>query len=287
MIRQTRPEDLTALLGFLRQHVDSSMFLLGNIEAHGLGNETHPHGTHVLVHEEAGGITGAFGATNSGYLMCQHPGVTAAIARDYIDRLGNWRILGMTGAADQVAMFLDALPIAADAWQVNRVEPLLSRDLADLPVADARLRAPVPSDRAMLTDWFTGYLVETGILDRTTAPDHASTRAQSAVASGGVRLLVGPDGAAIGMSAVNARATDVVQLGGVYVAPRFRGQGHAGRMIAAHLAELRATGTNRAILFAASDAATGAYLRLGFAVIGSYRIAMLRAPATLQAGVRA
>jgi predicted GNAT family acetyltransferase len=77
------------------------------------------------------------------------------------------------------------------------------------------------------------------------------------------------------MNGINARAGQEVQIGGVYVPPGFRGQGRAGRAVAAQLAAARDGGARTAILFAGSAPAARAYERIGFERIGTYRVALL------------
>ncbi|MEO9684847.1 MAG: N-acetyltransferase, partial [Tateyamaria sp.] len=49
---------------------------------------------------------------------------------------------------------------------------------------------------------------------------------------------------------------------------------YGGQVIAAHLAQARDRGINRAILFAANRAAARAYEAIGFRHIGAYRVAL-------------
>ena len=88
------------------------------------------------------------------------------------------------------------------------------------------------------------------------------------------RVLVA-DGKVIAMTGFNARLPGIVQIGGVYVPPDLRGRGLAGRAVALHLEESRNRGTTKATLFAASEAAARAYIRLGFVRIGSFGLALL------------
>lgn len=284
MIRAAQPDDAGALRSFLGQHIETSMFLLGNLEAHTIGNTSHPHGTHYLLHYTGGDLTGVFGCTNGGYLMCQHPGLGLTTAHNYLGLLAGRVVQGITGAAEQIGTVLRALPFDKAAWQLDRVEPLFSLNVSPSLPAVPHMRAPKEADMPMLTRWFAALLTETGFRDAGSAADHASERAQMAIAAGTTRVMIGSDGTPVGMSSINARAGDAVQIGGVFVLPDWRGRGFAGQMVAAYLAELYATGIGRAILFAASDAAASAYRRIGFERIGAYRVAMLRQPARLLAG---
>ena len=79
-MRPATQADIPAISAFLSRHIETSMFLMGNLEAHGIGNTDHPHGTRFHLREADGTITGVFGRTNHGMLMCQAPGLTNAEA---------------------------------------------------------------------------------------------------------------------------------------------------------------------------------------------------------------
>lgn len=277
MIRKAGMEDAGAIAAFLERHIETSMFLLGNLEAHGTDNSDHPHGTAYFLRETGDGITGVFGATNAGFLMCQLPGLSATEAQTYAHLLRGYTFHGMTGASDQVALILDALPVPGDSWQLNHDEPLYTLDLAGLAAPDAQVRMAEPRDRDTLEVWFDAYMTETSSHQ---GPGVAARRAEAAIGSDRLRVLE-EDGRITAMTGLNAQAGQAVQVGGVYVLPELRGQGRAGRVVAGHLAQLRDRGAARAILFAHSPPAARAYERIGFRRAGTYRIAMTRAPLTL------
>lgn len=280
MIRRADPADAPAIAAFLHRHLESSMFLLGNLDAHGIGETLHPNGTRFLLREGQGGITGVFGWTNGGYLMTQVPAMTPPEASRFAAALGGYTLRGLTGAADQVGCLLASLPIQPDAWAVDRDEPLMARSLYNLPIAGVTLRMPQPSDRALLERWFAAYITETGIAAGRGVRLKAVARAQSAIGNDAIRLMIRGD-EPVAMGGINARAGEAVQIGGVFVPPEQRGLGYAGELVLAHLKELRAQGVRRASLFAASPAAERAYARIGFARIGAYRVALLGRPVIL------
>ena len=76
----------------------------------------------------------------------------------------------------------------------------------------------------------------------------------------------------------NATLPEIVQIGPVWTPPAHRNRGHARHLLAATLAAARDRGVARAILFTPSPAAAKAYEAVGFAKIGTYRIALLRDP---------
>ena len=281
MIRKATHDDIPALVGFLERHIETSMFLLGNLEAHGLDNTEHRHGTAYFLRETGDGITGVFGATNGGYLTCQLPGIGKTEAQTYAHLLKGYTLRGMTGEDAQVSTILDALPLPADPWHINLTQPLYALDLAELGQSDDTIRKPATGDRAVLETWLDHYLRDTGVMPEAGIVDEVAVRAGAAVQSPTMRLLLDDTGTPIAMSDLNARAGHAVQIGGVFVPRDRRGQGLGGRVVAAQLAELREQGLTRAILFAASPDAAKAYEKIGFRRIGDYRIAMLKTPTTL------
>ena len=282
MIRRAAPADAAAIADFLARHIETSMFLLGNLEAHGIGDTPHPHGTRFLLRLTDGDITGVFGWTNGGYAMPQWPAMTPPEAQECVAAMRGVHLRGITGPPDQVALMLGVLPVAPVDWATNRDDPLMVRALDDLPAATAHLRPAEAPDRALLEGWFAAYLRETGTSGAATLRLTATARAQAAIGSDTIRLLM-HEGRPVAMGALNARAGDAVQIGGVYVAPEHRGKGLAGQLVISHLAELKAKGIRRAILFAASSAAERAYARIGFRRIGFFRVALLARPVSLGA----
>jgi len=84
---------------------------------------------------------------------------------------------------------------------------------------------------------------------------------------GGDRLLA--------YSAFNAALPNIVQLGGIYTPPEFRGRGYARRAIAAQLLAARANGVTRSVLFTNNASAVRCYEALGFRRIGEFSLVIL------------
>ncbi|WP_305968720.1 MULTISPECIES: GNAT family N-acetyltransferase [unclassified Mameliella] len=279
MIRKATPADTVPMAAFLEAHVETSMFLLGNLEAHGTEDTAHPHGTAFFLRETGDGITGVFGCTNAGFLMCQLPDLTATEAQTYAHLLKGYTLQGMTGEADQVQVIVDALPVAPEAWRLNRVEPLYRMDIRGLSSGSA-IRPPAKADVPVLTDWFARYMTETQTAPPGNLHAAAARRAELAVGAPRIRILE-RDGTPVAMAAINAKAGQTVQVGGVFVPTDLRGQGLGGQVVRALLAEMAGQGATTAILFAASPEAAKTYERIGFARVGGYRIAMLEQAALL------
>jgi predicted GNAT family acetyltransferase len=60
-----------------------------------------------------------------------------------------------------------------------------------------------------------------------------------------------------------------------------RNRGHARTAVALHLAEARAAGATRAVLFAATSAAVRAYLAIGFQPAADFSLVLFHAPVPL------
>jgi predicted GNAT family acetyltransferase len=280
MIRLATSGDTARLAGFLGDRVETSMFLLGNLEMHGIGASEHPHATTYVLAETDGQIAGVLGCSTDGFLMVQAPRIDAALASQLLAPLAGRRMAGITGDAAQVAAVLQALGLPPSAWRLNESQPLYRLDLAALVPPEVVLRAPGPEDRAGLTEWFVTYMAETGTAPEGDLDAAATARAEAAIAGDHVRLLI-EGGAPVAMSAINARAGTVVQVGGVFVPLVRRGAGRGGAVVAAHLALERAGGADLAILFAATPGAARTYERIGFRRIGDYRVALLSRALTL------
>lgn len=274
MIRRATAADAAALEGFLSRYPETSMFLRGNLEAHGVGPGEHPHATEFLIFPAEGPIRAVFGRTSGGYSLVQCPGLEpeafAAVARA-------WAGLGfraLTGEAEMAARLLAALGLEGRLAH-NAVEPLYRLALCDLPQGEDQIRPAQPGDEDLLTDWFATYETQIGTAhaDPAQARADALSRARAAIAGFPMRLLL-EAGAPVAMAGINARVGDVVQVGGVFVPEGARNRGLGRRVTAALLREEARAGARLAVLFANNAAAARAYEALGFVRVGSYRVAM-------------
>ncbi len=277
VLRRAAQKDSAAVEAFLAQHPETSMFLRGNLAAHGLENSEHRHATTYWL-EERDEITGIIGCTNGGYLMCQAPTAAPSFWDAAAQVLSGRTINGLTGVPEQVNAWIGALSLKADAFSIKVTEPLyrLQLDALRAPdMGDLALRRPRADDAALLMQWFDGYAQDTGM-----APTDGPSGKDAAavfIAHDAARVLE-RRGTPVAMTSLNAQVADTVQVGGVYVPPAMRGQGLGGAVVAAQLSELRACGRRLAILFAANLPAARAYESIGFHHVGSYEVAMLNSP---------
>ena len=284
MLRPAVPGDEAAIEAFLSDHAETSMFLRGNLRDYGLDDRSHPHGTAYWLAEEAGAVAAVFGLSNAGFAMSQAPGADQALWQAFAGTVAGRMLAGITGEAAQVAQAKQAFGLHSAAFAIDRPEPLYRLDLAALILPDlpGEIRPPAETDRALLETWFADYERET----LGTAPERAAVlareRAGRAILAGETRLLIVND-TPVATVALNARLPDMVQIGGVFTPPDLRGQGHARRAVALHLAEVRGEGVQTAILFASGPAACRAYEAIGFARVGTYALAILKTPVTVGA----
>jgi predicted GNAT family acetyltransferase len=68
---------------------------------------------------------------------------------------------------------------------------------------------------------------------------------------------------------------DIVQLGGIYTPPAFRGRGYAKASVAASLLAARDRGATRAVLFTSNPSAARSYEAVGFQRLGDYGLILL------------
>lgn len=277
MIRQAKEQDAAAIEAFLSQHAETSMFLRGNLAAHGTQEQTHRHGTQFFIHTPEGSdlVTAVAGITNLGFLMCQAPTGPDVFFAQVAGALAGRHIAGMTGDPAQVSAMLRAVGCDECAFHLREVEPLYGLDLAALvhvPSA-ACLRDPVGADVEWLADWFIGFNHDTGIAE--ISHDTGTKVADTFVGKSDSALLYF-EGVPVAMAAINARAGTTVQVGGVYVPPAQRGKGYGGEVLRQLLCRLRGQGVTRAILFAANEPAARAYENIGFTRTGSYELALLK-----------
>lgn len=281
MIRLAVGSDQALIETFLYEHAETSMFLLNNLLKHGIGISDHKHATAFWLHLQNDQIIGVFGIANNGFCVAQAP---AAIATDWAEWAGLMQgcaVHGMTGVPAQVDAALIAFGVQDAAFSVNDDTPLYALDHSDLPDFGSTLRLASAQDEALLTEWFKGFALDTRTIASTSdAAREGAIRAREAIGNPDVMLLI-EGGAPVAMAGINARLPDMVQVGGVYTPPSLRGNGHARRAVAGLLKAQ--VGVDRSILFAADKAAARAYEAIGYRLIGSYRVAMLKEPKTVGA----
>lgn len=190
---------------------------------------------------------------------------------------------GAAGPASSTRPVLCALGLADTPARLDEDEPGFALDLSRLRIPPAPGAALVPASqvgRDLLIDWRGAATVETQGLSPDLAPDHAALDVDGWLARDSHRVLL-HDGQPVALTGFNARLPEIVQVGGVYTPPALRNRGHARTAVALHLAEARAQGATRAVLFAATPAAARAYRAIGFQPAPAFSLVLFHAPVTL------
>lgn len=274
-MRRATEADLPAVEAFLRARPVTSMFPLSNLARHGMDG-VHPRSMSFWIAEDASGPTAILGVTREGMVMPSFDtDASGAAARALAGR----EVIGVIGAAAQARPLIAALGIGGVDTELDEDEPQFILPLDELHVPDGpgRLVPLGAVESATVVDWRRLYGIEVLGLSPAKSAEKAREDIASYIAAGTHRVLVGPDGP-LALTGFNAETPDIVQIGGVYTPVPLRGQGHARRAVALHLAEARALGVREATLFASSDAAVRAYEAIGFRRIGEWTIFITARP---------
>lgn len=282
MIRDAGPEDLPDILAFLTAQTDQAMFPLASLRAHGLtkGDFASPHDYSLRVWR-LGRSTIAL--TRIGNLLPYLDGTPDLSGLPAA--LHGQTVVGVIGPATSTRPVIAALGLDRLPTDTNRDEPGFALTLSDLilpDLPDTTLRPLAPDDLPLATDWRETYIGEvlgvTGPEARLKAQDDLAAY----LAQDSHRLLL-HEGTPVAMTGFNATLPEIVQIGGVYTPPDLRGRGYARRAVDLHLAEARANGVTRAVLFAASDAAARAYRAIGFQPSQPFTLFLLSSPTRIAA----
>ncbi|RVT82263.1 GNAT family N-acetyltransferase [Rhodobacteraceae bacterium CCMM004] len=277
--RRLRADDLPGVEAFLAEHIQSSIFTLVNLRDHGLDG-TDARAVALWGCDGADGPAGVLAVTREGMLLPQIPVRNAALARALGGALAGRPLVGAIGDADQVRCLLLALGLDRAPTRIDADDPAFRLDLDALalpPGPEVALEPAGTGNSEVLARFRSAYHRE--VLGTPAADADAAARADVArFLTGDSYRLLHRGGRALGMTGINATWGDTVQVGGVYVRPEERGRGIARRAVGLHLAEVRAAGARRAILFASGDAAARAYRALGFEPAGTIAMVLFDGP---------
>ncbi|WP_374436607.1 GNAT family N-acetyltransferase [Tabrizicola sp.] len=281
MIAEAGPDHRAALDSILTAGIDQAMFPLSNLRAHGLGQggfpSDHPHATRYWIIDG----TSVVALTRGGMLLsllatgCDLAGLPAALKGQTVQ--------GAAGPAASTRPVLGALGLSTTPARLDEDEPGFALDLSQLrlpPHPDATLIPARAADRDLLIAWRAAATIETQGMPPDQAHDHAAEDVDGCLAKDSHRILH-HHGQPVALTGFNVRLPEIVQVGGVYTPPALRNRGHARTAVALHLAEARAGGASRAVLFAATPAATRAYLAIGFQPAAHFSLVLFCDPVTL------
>ena len=258
------------------------MFLRANARTAGLTDRGEPmQGTYVAA-VEGGRITGVAAHCWNGIVLVQAPEHAAPVAREAVRRSGR-SVTGFSGPWDQVVIARQALGLAAAPTAKDSRDELYVLDLARLAIppglatGTVRCRHPEAGELELLADWRVSFSVEA--LGAADGPElRRASRADVLLQherEADWLLLSGTT--PVAYSTFNAMLPEIVQIGGVWTPPEFRGRGYARSVVAGSLAAAHKQGVERAVLFADpfNAAARRSYLSIGFEIVGDYGLVLL------------
>jgi uncharacterized protein len=281
-LRRLRAGDEPLLLDFLDRHVDTSLFLISNVEHAGLEDHGKPlQGTYV-AHFTDGAMTAvACHCWNGNILLQGDVGLEEAVL-GAVDRAGR-PIKGLMGPVTLVTRAREALGLTAARARLQESERLFTLELAALRVPtllgrpDIQFRAPTAAEiSGPLAEYRKVYLVET--LHMSETPELLATaRSQIEGWHRTKSLWVLADaGRVVSMTAFSANARGVVLVGGVYTPGELRGRGYARAAVAGSLVQARANGSRRSVLFTPESnlPAQRTYRALGYEDVGDWGLVL-------------
>lgn len=263
--------DVPEIIAFLNKAPHRAMFPLANLINDGIGADG-PYGTHCyLVRDAAGEITDLIALSNEGNAMpCCPTGPKPEL-------LAGKKVKGVLAPTDEARPLIDALGLNGPTL-VSRDEPhfLLDLDKVIIPDGDTHVVhiSEAPSEVA---DWFPLYMQE--VLGRDPVDAMEEGRQDYLKALSGRDYIVLMDGETpVAMANLNARLTDIVQVGGVFTPHAYRGRGYAKRVTALLMERARNEGVRQGTLFAANESAARAYKAIGFERIGDFTLFIMKEP---------
>jgi len=283
-LRLLRCGDEADLDTFLARHADTSMFLRSNTRSAGLTDRGEPMQATYVAALEGGRIAGVAAHCWNGMVLVQalERSHVVAAAREAVRRSGR-TVTGFSGPWDQVVAARQALGLGAAPTTKDSRDGLYALDLARLVVPPQlasgalRCRHPAEGELELLVAWRVRFAIEA--LGAADGPElhQASTDDVRLQHQRGSDWLLLAGAAPVSHAVFNATLPDIVQIGGVWTPPEFRGRGYARAVVAGSLLAARKQGVHRAVLFAdpANEAARRAYLFLGFRVVGDYALVLL------------
>lgn len=283
MIRDAGPADRAAIEAMLLQQIDGAMFPLVNLRAHGLGDQDFASDHDYATRFWWVGDSSLVALTRGGMLMPLLD--SRADLAPLSAALAGLTVRGAIGPATSVRPVLQALGLAGLPTRIDEDEPGMALNLVDLqrPDLHGAVLAPLTANlRPTADSWRAAYHLEVLGTPELEAAPRAAKEIDRYLAADSHRVLL-RDGVPVAMTGFNATLPGIVQVGGVYTPPALRGRGHARLAVALHLAEARANGVTRAVLFAASPAAARAYTAIGFQPNGSFALVLFAAPVTVAA----
>lgn len=295
------PAELARIDAFLAPYTPSCMFMRYNLAAE--LEKGRKLGTYYIAEEE-GEITCVIGHYWNGNILMQGKGksslahlVTATNA--LLSSTKPSEIKGILGDAAQAAVVIDTLGLDPKWFRTDLHEDLYTLpadDLVQMPKrADLECRTIKEQDQELVTKWILDYEVESlSSIDTPELRAKAGNYVKHLIKTGRAWLLMKTSTKELNSArdaesltatpcaffAFNAQIPNWRQLGPVYTPPEYRNSGYASYLIMQVLVDITEEAKNNGeeelkfVLFTSHPAAKRVYERVGFSVIGEFRLAL-------------
>jgi len=289
-IRKLTHGDEIMLARFLQSRLESSMFLVGNMQQAGLVYEGRRlQGIYVAAFD-GDQLVSVVAHYWNGNIVLQAPDQLEQILAEVI-RISKLPIIGFIGPDDQVKRAKRLLGLLSSEMRHDEAEGLYSLNLKDLITPEIlnqpgiSWRRARSADLELLTRWLVAMNVET--LGETDTPIlHQNRRASvERIIKNDSTWILEIDGKPVSTSGFNADIKNstgykIVQIGGVFTPPELRRRGFARAVVAASLLDAKAEAVAKAILFTGESnfPAQKAYAAIGFQRTGTYRLTFMKKP---------
>lgn len=281
-IRLLQSGDEATVERFLAPRADSSMFLRDNLQRAGLIDlgDLH-HGTYA-GHFDGDVLTDVAAHYWNGNVVVQAPNNVESIVR-LVSQSSKRAVKGLLGPGPQVERARAVLDFNGAVVQLDAPSELFAIDLEYLKVPTALrtdvvvCRRPRRSELDILVNWTSDLMqVALGFTDSVALQRDAQRSVERAHQDGRQWVSV-KNGHLVASCTYSVRMDDIVQIGGVWTPPPWRGRGFARAVVAGALLAARQAGISRAVLIASDPAAKKAYRAVGFEPVGEYSLVLLEA----------
>ncbi len=278
-IRRLQASEQLVAERFLKNRLETSLFLLSNMRVAGLIDNGKPfQGTYVARGAEE--IDGVVCHAWNGNMLLQDNEAPEELVKEAL-RASERTLKGLVGPWNQVQRVREKMGLETRPTRVDGKEDLLAIELPSLQVPrqlsqGAVVRVAQPRDAFMLTQWRHDFSVESlGAASGLATLQDASEQVARGLEEG-THFVLEAGGLGRATCSFNARMAECVQIGGVFTVPAFRAQGFGRSVVAGALLHARSEGVPKAVLFMehANLAALKAYRALGFRRIGDYGLVL-------------
>ena len=281
-IRKLTKNDEAQAVSFLKSHVETSLFLLSDIELGGFDYQGRLYQAEFWASFNAQGeITNIVAHCWNNMVLLQTPEVeTARALHTHFKQVTTRPVGGFMGLKAHVEQAiretgLGDKPLSMDGNEVLYKVVLEKIIMPDFDASKARLNPVSELDRDIFHRWQVDYEVEA--LHRTPGSQLEKDIGDTLqdVINTGNRWFLDYDGEPVSMVGFNARIPEIVQIGPVWTPTDKRCNGFARIGLALALEQARdKDGVKTSILFAENPAAAKAYIAIGYKAIGDYKLAM-------------